>query len=441
MAVFAFLLVTTGINLRGQLCEPLVSISTTTSNICQGSTAVFNATALNAGSTPSYQWKVNGINTGTNSNIFVSSTLNNNDIVVVELTPDPSTCPEGPVVTSAAITVTVNLLPAVIITPSDPTTFCQGGSVTLASSAGTSYLWSTGEAIQSITITATGSYSVTVTDANGCSATSAPTVVTVNPLPIATITPAGPTTFCQGGSVILTSSPANSYLWNSGETTQSITVAATGSYSVTVTDVNGCSAASTSTDVTVNTLPIATITPAGPTTFCQGGSVTLTSSAGISYLWSTGETSQSITVTVTGSYSVSVTDVNGCSAASAPTPVTMHLLPAVYSVTGGGAYCNGGPGLLIGLSNSEPGVNYQLYRDATTAGSALAGTGAALSFGNQTVAGTYTVVATSATTSCTQNMTGSATVTINPLPTAFNVTGGGGYCSGGTGVSVGLSGS
>ena len=59
------------------------------------------------------------------------------------------------------------------------------------------------------------------------------------------------------------------------------------------------------------------------------------------------------------------------------------------------------------------------------------GTGLSLTYGSQTNAGTYTVLATNATTSCTNNMTGNVTVSINPLPTAYNVTGGGAYCSGG----------
>lgn len=86
-------------------------------------------------------------------------------------------------------------------------------------------------------------------------------------------------------------------------------------------------------------------------------------------------------------------------------------------------------------------MNYQLYRDGIPVGSVVSGTGLAISFGNQTTAGNYTVVATNSVTSCTSNMNGSVAVTIDPLPLAFNLTGGGGYCSGGAGVPVGLSGS
>src|SRR5207247_64985 len=135
-----------------------------------------------------------------------------------------------------------------------------------------------------------GSYSVTVTGANGCSATSAATTVTVNPLPTPSVTASGPTTFCAGGSVTLTASSGASYLWSTGATTQSITVVSSGSYSVTVTDANGCSATSDGITVSVDPLPTPSIAASGPTAFCSGGSVTLTASSGASYLWSTGAT-------------------------------------------------------------------------------------------------------------------------------------------------------
>ena len=160
----------------------------------------------------------------------------------------------------------------------------------------------------------------------------------VNALPLApTIIADGPTAFCAGGSVTLTSGTGTSYLWSTGATAASINVITAGSYSVRVTDANGCqSIVSAASNVTVNALPVApTITAGGPTTFCAGSSVTLTSSAGISYLWSTDATKQGINVTTAGSYAVRVTDANGCqSAASAVTIVTLiNVLPVAVAGT------------------------------------------------------------------------------------------------------------
>jgi hypothetical protein len=91
--------------------------------------------------------------------------------------------------------------------------------------------------------------------------------------------------------------------------------------------------------------------------------------------------------------------------------------PSAFMVTGGGAYCAGGAGVPVGLSGSESGVDYQLVRDgATNVGSPVAGTGMALDFGNQTVAGTYTVVGSNAS-GCMTTMTGSAVVTVSPAAT------------------------
>lgn len=108
---------------------------------------------------------------------------------------------------------------------------------------------------------------------------------------------------------------------------------------------------------------------------------------------------------------------------------TVNSLPALYSLTGGGNYCSGGAGVYVGLSGSATGIYYQLYRGSVTV-SDPEGTGTALNFGLQTAAGSYSVVATNMSTGCSRNMAGTATVSINPLPNVYSVTGGGAYCSG-----------
>ncbi|HEX7140500.1 MAG TPA: hypothetical protein VF219_21795, partial [Vicinamibacterales bacterium] len=318
--------------------------------------------------------------------------------------------------TTNQITITVNPLPAPTITASGPTAICAGGSVTLTASTASSYLWSNGATTQAITVNAAGSYSVTVTNANGCSGTSAATNVTVNPLPTPTISASGATTFCTGGSVTLTASSASSYLWSNGATTRAITVNASGNYSVTITDANGCSAASAATSVTVNPLPAPTISASGATTFCAGGNVTLTASSASSYLWSNGATTQAIVVNASGNYSVTVTNANGCSATSAATAVTVNPLPTpTVSASGPTTFCAGGNVTLT----------------ATSASSYLWSNGATTQAINVNASGNYSVTVTdvhgcSATSAAT-------TVTVNPLPTpAISASGATTFCSGGS---------
>ncbi len=317
---------------------------------------------------------------------------------------------------SSATSVTVNPLPTATITPSGNTTFCQGGSVTLASSGGSFYSWSDGETTSSITVASSGNYSVVVTNANGCSASSSSTSVTVYPLPTVTITPSGNTTFCQGGSVTLTSSGGSFYSWSDGETTSSITVASSGNYSVVVSNANGCSASSSATSVTVYPLPTVTITPSGNTTFCQGGSVTLTSSGGSFYSWSDGETTSSITVASSGNYSVVVSNANGCSASSSATSVTVYPLPTVtITPSGNTTFCQGGS---VTLTSS--GGSFYSWSDGETTSSITV-----------TTSGNYSVVVTNAN-GCSASSS-STSITVNPLPTAAITTSGNTtFCQGGS---------
>ena len=94
----------------------------------------------------------------------------------------------------------------------------------------------------------------------------------------------------------------------------------------------------------------------------------------------------------------------------------IHTNPTQYMVTGGGAYCAGNVGVIVGLSDSDPGISYQLNLNGSNIGSPLLGTSIPLSFGYQTLPGIYTVIATNISTGCFIDMFGSATVTVNPIP-------------------------
>lgn len=269
-----------------------------------------------------------------------------------------------------------------VITPNGSTTFCQGGSVILSANTGTSYLWSNGSTSKNITVTTSGTYTVTVYN-GGSSAVSAPVSVVVNAKPSATVNQSGPLTLCQGSSVTLTSAATSgTYQWSNGSTSRSITVNSAGSYVVTVTSPDGCSATSSPSNVTVSSgsSTTATISPAGTVSICGGSSTTLTANSGSSYLWSTGATTRSISVNTPGTYTVTVSGGNGCPGVSAPTVVTAgSLAPFYLTASGPLTFCNGGGVTFTApagtgytymwFKNSKviPGATSQTYR-ATSAG-------------------------------------------------------------------------
>lgn len=306
-------------------------------NFCQGGSVTLTA-ALGTGYTWSNGQTVQSITVGVSGNYSV--TVNNGT---------------GCSSISNPITVTVQSKPSSIITPSGSTTICNGQNVILSSSLGTSYLWSNSATTQSITVSSTGNYNVTVSNSNGCTSTSAIQTVTVSSAPIATISANGNTSFCQGGSVVLSAPAGYNYLWSNGKTTQQITATSAGNYSVTVTNSSGCSATSSVQSINVSTSPIATITASGNTSFCQGGSVILSAPTGYNYIWSNGNTAQQITATTTGNYSVTVTNSGGCSATSTIQAVTVTNTPiATITANGNTSICQGGSVIL-----SAPfGYNY-----------------------------------------------------------------------------------
>lgn len=214
------------------------------------------------------------------------------------------------------------------VTPVAPitgtTTLCVGATSTLANT-NTGGVWtSSNPSVAGISaagvVTAVAPGTSTITYTNSCGGVST-TTVTVNALPTVSVT--GTNIICAGQATTITASGGGSYLWSNNETTAAINVSpgTTTTYTVTVTSAAGCVATGSRT-VTVNALPAATISASGPTSFCTGANVVLTASAGSSYLWSNNATTQSITVSNSGSFTVTVS--NGtCSATSAPTVVTV----------------------------------------------------------------------------------------------------------------------
>lgn len=251
------------------------------------------------------------------------------------------------------------------ITPQTATTFCTGGSVTLGASAGSSYAWSGNQTTQNITVSQGGTYAVTVTDANACTA-SASVSVTVNALPTAAPT-ASPSTICNGNSTTLAANAAagsgtiSTYAWSSGigGSLSGGSVSPTGNttYTVTVTNSNSCSASGT-VSVTVNAKP--TVAPsATPSAFCIGGSTTLAANAAAgsgtisTYAWSSGIVGNlsggSVSPTGNTTYTVTVTNSNSCSVSGSilvtvyPLPTVSFTLPAFINNNASTVTLNGSP--------------------------------------------------------------------------------------------------
>jgi hypothetical protein len=316
--------------------------------VCSGTSVTYTALASSGTGTPTYQWKKNNVNVGTNSPTYTATPANNDQIKCVVTI--PGSCVTGSPVTSNSLTMVVIAKPAATITPLGPTTFCSGGNVVIQANTGTglTYQWKksgvviNGATGASYAATSNGTYNVVVSNASGCTKQStAGVAVTVNALPSASITTQGPTTFCAGATPLTLTANAGtglSYQWLktnvdiAGATANNYLPTATGTYKVNVTNSNGCTKSSSGVTVTVNALPSATITAQGALTFCAGDSVKLTanSGTGFTYQWVkginniAGATAQNYIAKTAGTYKVTVTKTNGCSKLSSGKTVTVN---------------------------------------------------------------------------------------------------------------------
>jgi len=304
---------------------------------------------------------------------------------------------------------------------------CKGSTDTLnaivtGGTAPFSYLWasnpvgfSSSFANTTVTPIINTTYVVTVTDAASLTATSS-VAVSVNDLPTVT---AGDATICNGGSASLVADGAITYSWSDGlgNGTPEVSPLMTTNYTVTGTDENNCSNTANAA-VIVNVLPMVT---AGGGTICNGNSTTLTVDGASTYTWSNGLMSGmplTVNPTITTTYSVTGTDVNNCTN-TANAVVTVNPSPTIFDVSSSAiSYCQGSGGVDITLSGSSANENYQLVKDGVNDGYFFAGTGTILSWTNK-LSGTYTVVATTDASGCTNTMNGSVVILENPLPTVL----------------------
>jgi hypothetical protein len=293
--------------------------------ICQGQTATIVATGGN-----SYVWSTGA----TTNSINVSSP----GVYKVNVT-NSLNC-----MRSDSVTVTVLDNPTVNISGSS--LVCEGLTTTLTASGASTYLWSTGETGSAIFVMPeqTTTYNVIGYDANGCSATVSK-VVNVEALPQVFIS--GELSICHGESTTLTSSNAYAYAWSTGSTANSITVSDHGAYTVTVSSQNGCQSMASVT-VVEKPLPIFTMTGAG--FFCENTTEVLSVSGDNDYVWSTGDTTNQITISTGGVYTVTGTNDYGCSMVSS---LYVAELPAPeLSIVGVTDLCQGDTTILVADANA-----------------------------------------------------------------------------------------
>ncbi|MFI5135678.1 MAG: T9SS type A sorting domain-containing protein, partial [Chitinophagales bacterium] len=191
--------------------------------------------------------------------------------------------------------------------------------------------------------TSSGSYAVITWNAAGCSATSASSNLTVNAIPEATIDPSGDVAICEGASqMYMANSGDLTYQWTqdgnwiNGETSSMYMATSSGSYAVITWNAAGCSATSSSSNLTVNVIPEATIDPSGDVATCAGTNQLFTANSGdLTYQWTwngnsiNGATNSSYEAGTEGSYAVIVWNSNGCSATSSSSSLTINPLPEV----------------------------------------------------------------------------------------------------------------
>ncbi len=298
-------------------------------SICQGA-----STTLVANGGVSYNWSAAGAN---NNRLTVDPTSTTTYSVTIT---GSNGCTD-----IESVEVTVKPLPLANISVAGSSTLCQGQSVNLNASTGTGYTYKwyknnaliSGETDYQLTVNSSGNYHTVVT-LNGCSKTSTPKTITVNPVPVPVVSPDA--TICAGQTVNMFASGGTSYQWSGGgpaTATYDVAPTSTKTYTVTVTNVYGCTA-SADVVITVKPLPNANISLSGSPTLCQGQSINLTASSGTNYTYQwhvnstpiSGETNQALNVSAGGDYHVAVT-LNGCTKNSSVIAITVNPVPVAVA--------------------------------------------------------------------------------------------------------------
>jgi gliding motility-associated-like protein len=319
------------------------------------------------GGTGPYNYTINGF-TFQSSGIFTNLTAGTYNVLVV----DARGC-------QASTSVTLSQPPALFVNVSNITNVgcfgSSGGSITVNVSGGSSpynYLWSDNQTTQTATGLTAGSYSVTVTDNNGCTST---TNATVTQAPQLFLSLASQTNVsCNGGSngrldiTVSGGTPGYSFVWSNGATTEDIIGLSQGSYGVTVTDANNCSLTGsyTITEPSPFSVSFLSVDPS----FCNpDGSIDLTVSGGTSpysYLWSNFQTTQDLNNIGGGTYTVIITDANSCTVSGSQTIVSPAGTNATANINDANCPGSADGSIDLTVSGGTPGYTFNWSNGETT---------------------------------------------------------------------------
>ena len=267
--------------------NPLPIVTVNSSTICSSQTS-----SLTANGATAYLW-----NTGSTSNLISVSPLSNTSYTVIGISLGCTN--------TAIADVSVTPLPTVVVNSS---TICSGQTATITASGATSYSWNTGSLLSTLTDAPTTNTTYTVTgEALGCTSTTIANV-SVTPLPTLTVTSS---IICIGQTATITANGANTYVWNTGSLSNTITDAPSANTSYTVLGSSSNCTNSAIANVSVTPLPAVTV---NSSTICSGQTATLTANGASAYLWNTGATGSALVISPTANTSFSVVGTNaGCS--------------------------------------------------------------------------------------------------------------------------------
>lgn len=351
-------------------------VSVNSPTICPGQAVVLTPTST----ATSYTW-----NTGATTN-----TISANPVVTTVYT---VTGTNGSCTGSQTATVTVGS--GIGVTVNSPT-ICAGTSTILSAGGATTYTWNTGATTSTISVNPASTTVYTVTGSAGTCTGSATSTVSVNALPVLTVT-AAPATICTGNTTTLTATGATTYTWSNGfnGSTQPVSPTTSTTYTVSGTNAAGCTSA-INASVTVNVTPNPTVS-VNSTTICSGQSATLTATGATSYSWTTGQTTATLVVSPSSSTIYTVTGTtNSCNGTQTATVI---VSPAMVIAVNNATICAGQAALLTATSTATS------YTWNTGAGT-----------NTISVSPTSTTVYTVAGSAGTCAGANTATVTVNAVP-------------------------